>query len=55
MIITKTDLEKLQPEDYPLMKQIIEKTKQVFQELLDILIPTNTQRRGPSLQTYLNL
>jgi len=39
MNITKSDLEKLQPEDYPLVEHIVEKTKQGFQELLEILTP----------------
>lgn len=39
MSITKSDLEKLQSEDYPLVEHIAEKTKQGFQELLEILTP----------------
>ena len=49
MNITKSDLEKLQPEDYPLVEDIVEKTKQGFQELLEIL----TLDKYPKARIYI--
>jgi len=49
MGLTMAKLEKLKPEDYPRVKELAEKTKQGFRELLNLL----DKERYPSARTYI--
>ena len=39
MTLTQKDIEKLRPEDRPLVEQMVEKTQQDFEQLLQAYIP----------------
>lgn len=49
MTLTQRDLEKLRPEDRPLVEQMVEKTQQGFEQLLQILDP----QRYPRTRIYI--
>lgn len=49
MTLTQKDLEKLRPEDRPLVEQMVEKTQQGFEQLLQALDP----QRYPRTRTYI--
>ena len=49
MTLTQTDMEKLRPEDRPLVEQMVEKTQQGFEQLLQTLDP----QRYPRTRTYI--
>lgn len=49
MTLTQKELEKLRPEDRPLVEQMIEKTQQGFEQLLQALDP----QRYPRTRTYI--
>ena len=49
MTLTQNDMEKLRPEDRPLVEQMVEKTQQGFEQLLQALDP----QRYPRTRTYI--
>jgi hypothetical protein len=49
MALTQADIEKLRPEDRPLVEQMVEKTQQGFEQLLAALDP----QRYPRTRTYI--
>ena len=49
MALTQNDMEKLRPEDRPLVEQLVEKTQQGFEQLLQALDP----QRYPRTRTYI--
>jgi hypothetical protein len=49
MNLTQNDMEKLRPEDRPLVEQMVEKTQQGFEQLLQALDP----QRYPRTRTYI--
>jgi hypothetical protein len=49
MALTQTDIERLRPEDRPLVEQMVEKTQQGFEQLLAALDP----QRYPRTRTYI--
>lgn len=49
MTLTQKDLEKLRPEDRPLVEQMVQKTQQGFEQLLQALDP----QRYPRTRTYI--
>ena len=49
MTLTQKDIEKLRPEDRPLVEQMVEKTQQGFEQLLQALDP----QRYPRTRTYI--
>jgi hypothetical protein len=49
MTVIQADVEKLRPEDRPLVEQMVEKTQQGFTQLLQALDP----RRYPRTRTYI--
>lgn len=49
MTLTQHDMEKLRPEDRPLVEQMVEKTQQGFEQLLQALDP----QRYPRTRTYI--
>ena len=49
MNLTKANLEEIKPEDFPRVKELAEKTKQGFKELLTIL----DERKYPRARTYI--
>ena len=49
MTLTQADVEKLRPEDRPLVEQMVAKTKQGFEQLLEALDP----QRYPRTRTYI--
>ena len=49
MTLTQVDMEKLRPEDRPLVEQMVEKTQQGFEQLLQALDP----QRYPHTRTYI--
>ena len=49
MTLTQADMEKLRPEDRPLVEQMVEKTQQGFEQLLQALDP----QRYPPTRTYI--
>ena len=49
MTLTQADVEKLRPEDRPLVEQMVEKTQQGFEQLLQALDP----QRYPRTRTYI--
>jgi hypothetical protein len=49
MTLTHNDMEKLRPEDRPLVEQMVEKTQQGFEQLLQALDP----QRYPRTRTYI--
>ena len=49
MTLTQNDMEKLRPEDRPVVEQLVEKTQQGFEQLLQALDP----QRYPHTRTYI--
>lgn len=49
MTLTQKDMEKLRPEDRPVVEQMVEKTQQGFEQLLQALDP----QRYPRTRTYI--
>jgi hypothetical protein len=49
MTLTQSDMEKLRPEDRPVVEQLVEKTQQGFEQLLQALDP----QRYPRTRTYI--